>query len=74
MVTKEAITTINAGIRTLSGIKSFIKEITMFAITNTKVVAKPIPKPLMADGVFSKKTFRKILNLIHYSFPPFSFS
>ncbi len=49
MVTKVAMTTMNDGILTLSGIRFLISEITRFDITSTKVVASPIPSPLMAD-------------------------
>ncbi len=51
MVTNVAITTIKAGMRTLSGIRFLINEITRFDITNTKVVANPIPNPFEADEV-----------------------
>ncbi len=44
-------TTMNAGIRTLSGIKFLISEITIFDIINTAIVATPIPMPFMADEV-----------------------
>src|SRR5690554_6456855 len=51
MVTKVAMITMKAGIRTLSGIKSFTSATTMLAMINTKVVASPIPKPFMAEEV-----------------------
>ena len=54
MVTNEAMTTINAGIRTLSGIKFLISEITKFDIISTAIVATPIPKPFIADVVVPK--------------------
>jgi hypothetical protein len=51
MVTNEAITTINTGIRTLSGTMFLISDITIFDIMSTAIVAIPIPIPLMADEV-----------------------
>ena len=54
MVTKVAITTMNAGIRTLSGIKFFNSEITTFEHTSTKVVASPMDIPLIAEVVVAK--------------------
>ena len=54
MVTKLAIITINAGIRTLSGIMFLTAETTRFDMIRTKVVAKPIPRPLMAEEVTPK--------------------
>jgi len=51
IVTNEAIITIKEGIRTLSGIWFLTMETTRFDIVNTKVVASPIPKPLMAEVV-----------------------
>jgi hypothetical protein len=51
IVTNEAITTMNEGIRTISGTMFLIQEITMFEHTNTAMVAKPIPIPLMAEEV-----------------------
>jgi hypothetical protein len=51
MVTNEAIITIKEGILTLSGIKSLTSETTKLDITKTKVVANPIPSPLMAEVV-----------------------
>ena len=53
-VTKEAIMTMNAGIRTLSGTTFFSKEMTAFEQIKTKVVHKPIPIPLIADVVVPK--------------------
>jgi hypothetical protein len=53
-VTKEAIMTMNAGIRTLSGTTFFSKEMTAFEQIKTKVVHKPIPIPFMADVVVPK--------------------
>jgi hypothetical protein len=46
--------TINAGIRTLSGMKFFTNEITRLDITNTKAVAAPIPNPFIAEEVTPK--------------------
>ena len=54
MVTKEAIITINEGILTLSGIRFLTSAITVLDISNTKVVAKPIPNPFMAVEVTPK--------------------
>ena len=51
MVTKAAITTIKHGMRTLSGINDFRAEISILERMSTKVVAKPMPKPLMAEEV-----------------------
>jgi hypothetical protein len=51
MVTNEAITTINTGIRTLSGTIFLIIEITIFDIMSTAIVATPIPIPLIAEEV-----------------------
>ena len=50
-VTNDAITTMNAGIRTISGIRFLIDEITTFEQINTNMVASPIPIPLMAEEV-----------------------
>ena len=49
--TKEAIITINAGIRTLPGITPRSREIIRLLSANTTAVVSPIPKPLMADVV-----------------------
>lgn len=51
MVTKVAITTIKAGIRTKSGIKFFNSEITMFEHIRTNIVANPMLMPLIAELV-----------------------
>ncbi len=51
MVTNDAMTTMNAGMRTLSGMKFLISEITRFDIINTAIVATPIPQPFMAEVV-----------------------
>ena len=51
MVTNDAITTIKAGIRTLSGIRFLIRAITIFDIISTAIVATPIPIPFIADDV-----------------------
>ena len=40
-----------AGIRTLSGIRFFRREITIFEQMSTAVVARPIDIPLMAEVV-----------------------
>ena len=54
IVTKLAITTINAGIRTLSGIILRNKEIITLLNANTTVVVSPIPKPFIAEVVTAK--------------------
>ena len=46
MVTKEAITTMNAGIRTLDGMKLRRSEMTRLEQTSTNAVASPMPRPL----------------------------
>ena len=46
-----AITTINAGIRILSGMRFFSRDITTFEHISTKVVASPILIPLRAEVV-----------------------
>ena len=51
MVTKEAMTTTKTGMRTLSGVRFFISDITMLEQMSTNIVARPIDKPLMADVV-----------------------
>ena len=51
MVTNDAMTTIKAGIRTLSGIRFLMSEITIFDMVNTAIVATPIPMPFMAEVV-----------------------
>ena len=51
MVTKDATTTINAGIRTESGMILRSMEIRRLDITSTAVVDRPIPIPLTADVV-----------------------
>jgi len=43
--------TMKVGIRTLSGIIFRTMDTTIFDMTNTNVVAKPIPRPLMAEVV-----------------------
>lgn len=50
-VTNEAITTINAGIRTICGTMFFIAEIAAFEHVSTAIVAKPIERPVNADDV-----------------------
>ena len=51
MVTKDATTTINAGIRTPSGMNFLRREIIRLDIARTTVVVRPIPIPLIADVV-----------------------
>jgi hypothetical protein len=51
IVTNDAITTINAGIRTLLGIRFLMSDIAMFERISTAIVATPIPIPLMAVEV-----------------------
>ena len=50
-VTKEAMTTMKAGMRTMSGIRFFINEMTTLEHINTKAVASPMPMPLSAEDV-----------------------
>ncbi len=54
MVTKDAMTTMNEGIRTRRGMKFLRAEMTTLEQTRTKVVAKPIPIPLMAVVVTAR--------------------
>jgi hypothetical protein len=51
MVTNEAITTINAGIRTISGTIFLMSEIIKFEKMSTAIVANPIDMPLSAELV-----------------------
>ena len=51
MVTKAAITTMNTGIRTLSGVMDFKHEITTLVQISTAIVASPIDIPFMAEVV-----------------------
>ena len=53
-VTKPAMTTIKAGIRTASGMSRFKRDIITLEQISTKVVASPILSPLMADVVVAK--------------------
>jgi hypothetical protein len=46
--------TTNTGIRTLSGVRFLIHEITKLVETSTAVVANPIDMPLMADVVVAR--------------------
>jgi hypothetical protein len=41
-------TTMNTGIRTISGVRFLIREITTFEQMSTNIVASPIDKPFMA--------------------------
>ena len=50
-VTNEAMTTINDGILTVSGMTFLSNDITRLERARTKVVARPIDRPLMADVV-----------------------
>ena len=43
--------TMNAGIRTLSGMIFFINDITILEHINTNIVARPIPIPFSAEVV-----------------------
>ena len=49
--TKAAITTTNTGMRTLSGTRFFIVDITKLLHISTNIVANPIDIPLVADVV-----------------------
>ena len=51
MVTNEAITTMYEGMRTLSGMKRAMAEIVMLERISTIMVARPMPRPLMAEVV-----------------------
>ena len=51
IVTKEAITTINAGMRTIEGIKDFRADTAAFEHASTARVASPIDNPVKADDV-----------------------
>jgi hypothetical protein len=51
MVTKAAMTTMNTGMRTLSGVTLFKQEITKFVQMSTAMVASPIDIPFMAEVV-----------------------
>ena len=51
MVTKAAITTMNTGMRTLSGVTDFRQEITKLVQMSTAIVARPIDIPFMAEVV-----------------------
>ena len=54
METKVAIMTMNDGIRTLSGITFFKREMMALDISSTKVVAKPIPRAFFTEVVTAK--------------------
>ena len=54
MVTKAAITTMNTGMRTLSGVTDFRQEITKLVQMSTAIVARPIDIPFMAEVVVAK--------------------
>ena len=51
IVTNDAITTMKAGMRTLSGMKFFSIDIAAFEQTSTNKVARPIDRPVMAVEV-----------------------
>ena len=51
MVTKAAITTMNTGMRTLSGVMLLRHDITKFVQISTAIVANPIAMPFIADVV-----------------------
>jgi hypothetical protein len=51
IVTKAAITTMNTGIRTLSGVIDFRQEMTKLVQISTAIVANPIDMPFMAEVV-----------------------
>lgn len=48
MVTKAAITTMNTGMRTMSGVMFLMAEITKLVQMSTAIVARPMERPLMA--------------------------
>ena len=51
MVTKAAMTTMNTGMRTLSGVIDFRQEMTKLVQMRTAIVASPIDIPFRADVV-----------------------
>ena len=51
MVTKAAMTTMNTGMRTLSGVIDFRQLMTTLVQMSTAIVASPIDMPLMAEVV-----------------------
>ena len=54
MVTNDAMTTMKDGIRTLEGMMFLSDDTTMLEQTNTKVVARPIPMPFIAEVVTAR--------------------
>ena len=54
IVTNDATITINAGIRTLSGITLRSNEMNAFERISTAVVVRPIPRPFIADDVTAR--------------------
>ena len=89
MVTKAAITTMNTGMRTISGVIFLIQEITKLVQISTAIVASPMERPLMALVVVAKVghiprsntkvgfsliiPFIKILILLIVAYPFFTF-
>lgn len=51
MVTKEAMTTTKTGMRTMSGVRFLMRDITRFEQMSTNIVASPIDRPLIAEVV-----------------------
>ena len=54
MVTKAAMTTMNTGMRTLSGVRLFSSEMTKLVQMSTTMVARPIDRPFRADVVVAR--------------------
>ena len=54
MVTNEAISRMNAGMRTLSGMMPFSAETVKLEHMSTIIVARPIDMPVIADEVVPK--------------------
>ena len=51
IVTNDAITTMNAGIRTIAGTRFLIDDIAALEQVSTAIVARPIDMPVNADDV-----------------------
>ena len=54
MVTKAAMTTTNTGMRTLSGVRFLMQDMTKLVQTSTAIVATPIDSPLRAEVVVAR--------------------
>ena len=51
IVTNDAITTTKTGMRTISGVRFFIRDMTILEHISTNIVARPIDSPFIADVV-----------------------